>query len=84
MELMLVEMDHSIRKKGEKIMTEQKLLKEINSIKERISHIERTLCQYTNAMFKNSLDNDAVSENAIVDLEIGLEELKQKVGDLNE
>lgn len=65
-------------------MTKQELLKELAPIKERISHIERTLCQYTNVMFKNSLDNDAVSENAIVDLEIGLEELKQKVGDLNE
>lgn len=60
------------------------ILQQITDLKERMNEIQRQMNEYADMLHKNSTKNISETENAIIDLEIGLAELQNKAGDDND
>jgi len=60
------------------------ILQQITDLKERMNETQRQMNEYADMLHKNSTKNISETENAIIDLEIGLAELQNKAGDDND
>lgn len=60
------------------------ILQQITDLKERMNEMQRQMNEYADMLHKNSTKNISETENAIIDLEIGLAELQNKAGDDND